>query len=91
MPCLFALLAVIFPRVAIVLLFLFTNFFTHVYHGLIIPIIGFVFLPLTFLVYTYLLNIHAPIAGIQLVYLFIAVVFDLGLIGGSTYRRQRVR
>ena len=41
MPCLLAILAVAFPRIAIILLWLFTNFFTGVYHGIIIPVLGF--------------------------------------------------
>ncbi|HSU33784.1 MAG TPA: hypothetical protein VLJ11_21330 [Bryobacteraceae bacterium] len=88
MPCLFALLAVAFPRVAIVLLSLFTSFF-HVFHGFVIPILGFLFLPLTLLVYAYLLNIHAPIGNVQLIYLLIAVVIDLGLLGGGALGRRR--
>ena len=89
MPCLFAILALAFPRVAIILLWLFTNFFTGVYHGIIIPVIGFLLLPLTLIVYTYMLNRHMPLGLTQLIVLFIAVVIDLGLVGGgSTYRRR---
>ena len=88
MPCLFALLAVAFPRVAIVLLFLFTSFF-HVFQGFVIPVLGFLFLPLTLLVYTYLLNVHAPIGNVQLIYLLIAAVIDLGLLGGGACGRRR--
>ncbi len=88
MPCLLALLAVAFPRVAIVLLWLFSNFFTGVYHGLIIPVIGFLFLPLTLIVYTYLAKTSGGhLTTTQFVFIFIAVVVDLGLIGGS-YRRK---
>ncbi len=89
MPCLFAFLAVAFPRVAIVLLFLFTNFFAHIFPGIVVPIIGFLFLPLTLLVYTYLLNIHAPMGTTQLAFLLIAVVLDLGLVGGGALGRRR--
>ena len=90
MPCLFALLAVAFPRIAIILLWLFTNFFAGVYRELLIPVLGFLFLPLTFIVYTYLRNIHAATYSTQsLVFLFIAVIFDLGLVGGGTFRRPR--
>jgi len=88
MPCLLALLAVAFPRVAIVLLWLFSNFFTGVYHGLIIPVIGFLFLPLTLIVYTYLAKTSGGhLTTTQFVFIFIAVVVDLGLVGGS-YRRK---
>jgi len=89
MPCLFAFLAISFPRVAIILLWLFTNFFTHIFHGIIIPVIGFLFLPLTLLVYAYLLNARIAIGALQLVILFIAVILDLGLIGGGTWRGHR--
>ena len=88
MPCLVALLAVAFPRVAIVLLWLFSNFFTGVYHGLIVPVIGFLFLPLTLIVYTYLAKTSGGhLTTTQFVFIFIAVVVDLGLVGGS-YRRK---
>jgi hypothetical protein len=89
MPCLLALLAVAFPRIAIVLLWLFTNFFTGVYHSVVIPVLGFIFLPLTLIVYTYTQKTHAGAMGTpQLIFLFIAIILDLGLIGGGTYRRR---
>jgi len=89
MPCLLALLAVAFPRIAIVLLWLFTNFFTGVYHNVVIPLLGFIFLPLTLIVYTYTQKTHGGAMGTQqLIFLFIAIILDLGLIGGGTYRRR---
>jgi hypothetical protein len=88
MPCLLALLAVAFPRVAIVLLWLFTNFFTGLYHGILIPVLGFLFLPLTLIVYSYLEKTYGGhLATTQLIFILIAVILDLGLIGGGTYRR----
>lgn len=90
MPCLLALFAVAFPRIAIVLLWLFTNFFTNVYHGILIPILGFIFLPLTLIVYTYLQKTQGgALTTTSLVFLFIAIILDLGLIGGGTYGRRR--
>ena len=89
MPCLLALLAVAFPRVAIVLLWLFTTFFNGIYHGIIIPILGFIFLPLTLIVYTYILRAYGGHLGTtQLVFIFIAVIIDLGLIGGGAFGRR---
>ncbi|MBV9265896.1 MAG: hypothetical protein JO061_06995 [Acidobacteriaceae bacterium] len=90
MPCLLALLAVAFPRIAIVLLWLFTNFFAGVYHNIIIPILGFIFLPLTLIVYTYFQRTHTTMTLTQLLIIFIAVIIDLGLIGGGgRYGRRR--
>ena len=89
MPCLLALLAIAFPRVAIVLLWLFSNFFTGVYHGIIIPAIGFFILPLTLLVYTYIAKTSGGhLSTTQFVFIFLAVVVDLGLIGGGTFGRR---
>jgi len=79
MPCLLAA----FPRIAIILLYLLTNFFHGVYQSLLLPILGFLFLPLTLLVYTYLLQSHTPLGTVQFVILFVAVILDLGLIGTS--------
>jgi hypothetical protein len=90
MPCLLALLAVAFPRLAIVLLWLFTNFFRGVYHGILIPVLGFIFLPLTLIVYTYLHNTQpGPLTTVQIVFLAIAVIVDLGLVGGGHLSRRR--
>jgi hypothetical protein len=89
MPCLFLLLVLAFPRIAIVLLWLFTTFFVGVYHGILIPVLGFVFLPLTLLVYTYITkNYPGPLSLQELVILFIAVILDLGLVGGGSLRRR---
>ena len=88
MPCLLALLAVAFPRVAIVLLWLFSNFFSVLHNNLML-IVGFVFLPLTLIVYTYLLRTNGGQMGAtQFVFLFIAVILDLGLLGGGAFRRR---
>lgn len=89
MPCLLALLCVAFPRIAIILLWLFTNFFDHIYHNVLIPILGFIFLPLTLLVYTFLRDTGQPLGTAQIVFLFIAVIVDLGLVGGGAWGRRR--
>lgn len=92
MPCILALLALAFPRLVIVLLWLLTNFFTGVYQGLLIPLLGFIFLPLTLLAYTYFLRGHTTLGATQLAILVIAAIIDLGLIGGGARgRKNRVR
>ena len=91
MPCLFVILLLLFPRIALVLMFLFTTYLQRAYHDLLILILGFIFLPLTTIVYAWLVNTHSPIQGINLVYLILAVVVDVGgLGGGEGYRRRRL-
>ncbi len=90
MPCLLLIIFLAFPRIALVLIFLFSNYLERAYHGLILPILGFIFVPLTTLVYAWMVNTGRPIVGLNLIILVIAAVVDLGGIGGgSSYRRRR--
>ena len=88
MPCLVVILILAFPRLALILLFLFSHYLERAYHGLLLPLIGFFFLPLTTLFYAYTVNTHQPIEGLTLVFLVIAVVVDLGGLGGGEYHRR---
>ena len=91
MPCLLVILILAFPRIALVFLFLFSNYLDRAYHGLVLPLLGFLFLPLTTLAYAWMVNTGQPTAGINLLILIIAVVIDVGGIGGGEYhRRSRV-
>jgi hypothetical protein len=89
MPCLLVFLILLFPRIALVLLFFFTNYIERAYHGILIPILGFIFLPLTTIVYAWILNNSVPTAGINLVWLLVAVLIDLGSLGGGYSSRRR--
>lgn len=88
MPCLLLLLTLAFPRIAIVLLYLFSNFLERAYHSLLIIILGFIFLPLTTIVYAWVVNSHEPLQGIYLVAVIVSVVIDLGLLGHGASRRR---
>jgi hypothetical protein len=87
--CLIALLTIAFPRLVIVLLFLFTNFLERAYHSLLLLVLGFLFLPLTTIVYAWVVNGGHPIDGLYLVALIVSVLIDLGLIGHGEYHRRR--
>jgi hypothetical protein len=89
MPCLLLILFLAFPRIALVLLFLFSHYLQRAYHGLLVPLIGFLFLPLTTLAYAWMVNTGRPTVGINLIILVVAVVIDLGGMGGGAYHRSR--
>jgi hypothetical protein len=90
MPCLLLLLVLAFPRVVLVLMFLLSTYLTRAYHGLLLPILGFIFLPLTTIVYAWEVNSRYPIEGVYLLVLVIAVIIDVGgLSGGEWHRRSR--
>jgi hypothetical protein len=89
MPCLLVILLLAFPRVVLVFMFLTSTYLQRAYHDLIIPILGFFFLPLTTIVYAWLVNSHLPVEGINVIYLIIAVIVDVGGLGGGDYHRRR--
>ena len=90
MPCLFLILILAFPRLAIALLFLFTHYLDRAFHSILLLILGFIFLPFTTLVYAWLVNSGLPVAGINLVWLLIAALVDLGSVGHGYSRRRSV-
>jgi hypothetical protein len=89
MGCILLIILLAFPRVILVLMFLFTTMLQHAYHGLLIPLLGFIFLPLTTAVYAWMVTSGYPTNGPYLLLLLIAVIIDLGGHGGA-YSRRRI-
>jgi hypothetical protein len=90
MPCLLLFVVLLFPRVALVLMWFFSTYLQRAYHGaVLIPLLGFIFLPLTTIVYAWEVNTGMPTSGINLLWLLLAVIFDLGGIGGGAHRQTR--
>jgi uncharacterized oligopeptide transporter (OPT) family protein len=96
MPCLLLLLTLAFPRVVIVLLFFLSDYLQRAYatavgrsNELLAIIVGFIFLPLTTVVYAWVVNSHHPLDGVYLVAVVVAVLMDLGLIGHGASNRRR--
>ena len=89
MPCLLLILTLAFPRLVLLVLFFFTNYIARAYHGLLLPLIGFIFLPLTTLAYAWIINSGAAVEGMYLVILIVAVILDVGAWGHGEYSRRR--
>ena len=91
MPCLVLILVLAFPRIVLLAMFLLSNYLERAYHGLILPLLGFLFLPLTTLAYAWMVNTKLPLEGVNLLILVLAVVIDVGgLSGGEYHRRSRL-
>ena len=91
MPCLVVLVLLAFPRLVLAIMFFVSTYLQRAYHDMLIPLLGFFFLPLTTIVYAWLVNSHLPLEGVNLLFLILAVVLDLGgLGGGESHRRHRV-
>jgi hypothetical protein len=74
--------------VILAVLFFFSTYLQRAYHGLLLPLLGFFFLPLTTLVYAWMANNHQPLAGVNLLILVIAAVIDAGGLGGGEWHRR---
>jgi uncharacterized oligopeptide transporter (OPT) family protein len=92
MPCLLVFLILLAPRVALVLMWLFSHMLERAYHGMIVPLLGFIFLPITTIVYAWMVTSGLPIQGVNLIILIVAVVLDAGSHSGGAgyYRRRRI-
>ncbi len=96
MPLAFGCLAIIFPRLALFLMWLFGGggYLVRAYEHWLWPLIGFFFLPLTTLVFAYCHNsLGAPGEMTPLGWLLtaLAVMMDVGLLGGGRKSANRWR
>jgi hypothetical protein len=89
MPCLLLLLVLAFPRLCLVAMFFLSDYLERAYHGLLLPLLGFIFLPLTTIVYAWLVNSGQPVEGVYLIVLIVAVLIDAGGLGGGAWHRRR--
>ena len=86
MTLLVLLLGFFFPRLIIILLWFFTGWFRDAFSGILLPLLGLIFLPLTTLWYG-ISEVYLP-GTVQTVGLVVAVLLDLGILGGGARRRR---
>jgi hypothetical protein len=91
MPCFVGCLALAAPRFAIILVVIFSDYIGRAFQTTVWPLLGFFVMPMTTLAYAWAINSRGSVAGLQLVAVVVAVLIDLGLIGGSASRRGRSR
>ncbi|HUT57004.1 MAG TPA: hypothetical protein VNA25_03905 [Phycisphaerae bacterium] len=85
MGCVIVILGLIMPRVLMIFVALLTDWFGRAFNGGVLwPILGWIFLPYTTLAYmaAMLRNDH-QLTGWWIVLLVLAVLVDIGAIGGS--------
>jgi hypothetical protein len=83
MPCLVGLFAFFFPRIAIILIVIFSDYIGTAYKTTIWPLLGFFFMPYTTLAYAWAINANQSVSGIYLVAVILAVLLDFGVLGGG--------
>jgi len=93
MPCC-ALLVVLFlgPRFAIIAIALFSRYLGHAFGGnVLLPLVGWLFLPWTTLAYAWAINSRGEVVGFQAIVVVVAVLVDLGVVGGGAAKRRKKR
>ena len=86
MPCFFLVTGIFFPRLIIALLYFFTGWFGQQFGNILYLILGFLFLPLTTLWYG--ISEFYFSESVQTIGLVIAVLADLGILGGGARSRR---
>jgi hypothetical protein len=77
MPLLLVLIALLLPRALIVFVWFTSNWFHSVFDGLLWPVLGFLFAPVTLLWYSVVINVYdGQWDTLQLVVLVIAALID---------------
>jgi CDP-diglyceride synthetase len=89
MGCLLVLVAAISPRLALVLVWIFTNLVDRAFEGFLLPLLGLIFLPFTTLIYVLAYSPLTGVSGWGWFFVILAVLVDLGSYGGGAYSRRR--
>ncbi len=90
MPCLLFVLGAGFPRLLLLVLYFFTNWLPAAYTGILIPLLGLVFAPLSTIWYAVVQHYYGGAWTLwPLVGMVFAVGIDFGIIGGGARNRAR--
>jgi hypothetical protein len=90
MPCLLAIIALLFPRVLIVVLWIFTDWFNGVFQTVLWPVLGFFLMPVTTLWYSVVINNFGGQWSTQnIILMVLAIVIDMGSWGGGYKSRKK--
>jgi len=87
--CFVVLFALISPRLALFVVWLFSDLLSRAYDAWIVPLIGFFLLPWTTLAYAVMWDVGThEVAGFEWFLVVLAFVADLSSFGGAATRRR---
>jgi hypothetical protein len=88
MPCLLVLIGLFSARFALFLEWIFTNRLSQAFDSTLGPILGFIFLPWTTLMYSLLWGSHHSVTGFEWFLVAFAFLIDLGSWASAAARRR---
>ncbi|WP_436778154.1 hypothetical protein [Yinghuangia sp. YIM S09857] len=87
--CVFALLAALSPRLALILVWLFTNLVDRAWAGILVPLLGVIFFPFATLMYVLAYRPATGVTGVGWALVAIGFVVDLSSSGALARSRRR--
>lgn len=92
MGCLIAVIAVLSPRIALFIIWVFTPYVSRAFnHVWIWPLLGLIFLPFTTIIYSLVWSQGVGVTGSAWVWVGLGVLLDLLWHGASASKRARRR
>ena len=88
MGCLVAVLALVSPRLLLIILWLFTDFVDRAFDSVVLPILGFVLAPFTTALYVLANEPGSGVSTFGWILVGIALLIDLGTYGGAARARR---
>jgi hypothetical protein len=82
--CLFVVLLIAAPRIALGVLWLTTDLVSKAFDFILWPILGLIFVPFTTLLYVFLYNTGKGVEGWEWLIIALGVLVDLGFYGSGT-------
>lgn len=88
MGCLVVLVALISPRLALFFTWLLTDRLALAFDSWFLPVLGWLFLPWTTLMWTFAYEPRDGVTGIGWLFVIVAFLVDIGLLGGAGKTRR---
>jgi hypothetical protein len=88
MGCLIVLMSLIGPRVALIFTWIFTNLVDRAFDGIVIPLLGLIFLPWTTFLYVLVYNPTEGVSFLGWLVVILGVLVDLGSYGAGARKRR---
>ncbi len=92
MHCFLGCLALAFPRLVLVLVWLFSDYLGDAYRGWLLPLLGFFFLPTTTLAYAWAWHLsHGEMSFLGVLIVIVGLMIDLGCFSQGESSRRKVK
>jgi hypothetical protein len=90
MCCVLVVLAFLGPRVALALLWIFTNYLNRAFDTFLWPLLGFLFLPWTTIAFAIAQNELGGLSALGIIVVVLGFLGDIGVLGGGARGRRWV-